>query len=245
MSQHRVVIGLPHTGLVHPEPMIAIDRASKRHETTGVPQRLSILCHNFNKLWCDALNARERDEITHFAMIHSDINTEEFWLDTLIDEMEDHGADVMSAVIPITGDEGLTSTGVGTFGSRNVRRLTMTEIHKLPVTFGIDDTTKHRDYQKFLAVNTGLWVCDIRKSWVDDFPGFKTETGIVRHGGKRAPYVYSEDWMFSEWLAANGCKVRATRKVKVSHLGGKAFDNFYPWGTMETDENFKRLDKHA
>ncbi len=243
MSTYRIVVALPHPGLVHPEPMIAMDRASSRHETVGVPQQNSILCHNFNILWCDALNARERDGITHFAMIHSDINTEENWLDTLIGELDDYGADVVSAVIPIKSEEGLTSTGIGTFGSKYVRRLTMTEIHKLPETFGVDDTTKHRDYQKFLAINTGLWVCDLRKDWVDDFPGFKTETGIVRHGGKCAPWVSSEDWMFSEWLAGNGCKVRATRKVKVSHLGGKAYDNFYPWGTMETDENFKRLEK--
>ncbi len=245
MSAYRVVIGLPHTGKVDPEPMIAIERASRRHETTGVPQRLSILCHNFNKLWCDALNARETDGITHFAMIHSDINTEENWLDTLIDEMEDYGSDIMSAVIPITGEEGLTSTGIGTFGSRYVRRLTLTEIHKLPETFGIDDTTKHRDYQKFLAVNAGLWVCDLRKDWVDDFPGFETKTGIVRSGGKCAPWVFSEDWIFSEWLAGNGCKVRATRKVKVSHLGGKAYDNFTVWGSWDHDKNFERLEKHA
>ncbi len=243
MSVYRIAIVLPHTGLVHPEAMMAVEHASRRHETFGIPQQNSILCHNFNILWCDVLNSRERDGTTHLAMVHSDLNTEEYWLDTEIDEMEDHGADVISAVIPIKGPEGLTSTGVGTFGSRYVRRLTLTEIHKLPVTFGINDTTKHPDYQKFLAVNTGLWVCDLRKDWVDDFPGFETKTGIVRSGGKCAPWVQSEDWLFSEWLAGNGCKVRATRKVKVSHLGGKAYDNFYPWGTWTSDKNFERLEK--
>ncbi len=242
MSPYRIIIVLPYRGTVYPESMMAIENSSRCHEITGLPRSLSILCHNFNKLWCEVLNSRETEGTTHFAMVHSDIQAEAFWLDTQLEEMDDFGCDVVSSVIPIADDRGLTSTGVGSFGSRNVRRLTMTEIEKLPATFGINDIEFCKP-SKFLAINTGLWVADIRRSWVEEFPGFNNPCGIYRERGKFMTWSWSEDWNFSEWLAGHGCKVMATRKARVGHIGKKSYNNVESWGEWETDRHFRELEK--
>jgi hypothetical protein len=69
---------------------------------------------DFNLLWIDALNLFEAGEISHFAMLHGDImpDPEQRWIDVLLEEMDLHGAELVSAHSPIKDDRGLTSSGI-------------------------------------------------------------------------------------------------------------------------------------
>ncbi len=49
--------------------------------------------------------------------------------------MDRVGADVIATVVPIKDNRGLTSTGLQDPDTLQIRRLTMTEVFRLPVTF--------------------------------------------------------------------------------------------------------------
>jgi hypothetical protein len=151
----------------------------------------------FNKLWCQALNERTQRGLTHFAMHHSDIQAEPGWLDILLEEQRKVGADVLSAVIPIKDQRGLTSTGLRDPVTGRIRRLTMREVMKLPVTFEAADTDAG---DQWLMVNTGLWVCDFTKPWVEEVC-FSILDAVVREEDRFVPKALSEDWNFSGWCA--------------------------------------------
>ncbi len=231
----NIFLAIPHNGLLRPGVITACSRASRNHQVATCDQAFGCLTHNFNCLWCDALNLRKEMGFTHFAMCHDDIRPYPFWLDTLADEMERLDADVVSSVIAIKDNRGVSSTGIGEYEKRKVCRLTMTEVYKLPETFQASDIDPHG----YLAINTGLWICDIRKPWVDDFPGFKVQNWIERNpeGGKQARF-WPEDWQFGEWLGQRDLRVFATRKVLATHIGGCEFGNSEPWGSWSTDEEF-------
>jgi hypothetical protein len=208
----------------------------------------SILDHCFNRCWTTALNIRKKG-ITHFAMIHDDICPQYGWLDMLLREMERLQADIVSAVVRIKCDLGTTSTAVESDDPWYPRRLTMKEIDKLPVTFGDDDVAGE------LLLNTGLWICDLRKPWVDN-PGpmtFQTLSRIVEKDaggrplldcngepvyldeGELEAQVRSEDWEFSREARRRGAKLFATKGIEVNHDGYKQFSNRELIG-WETDE---------
>lgn len=193
----------------------------------------SLLNHNFNRHWAEALNLRDDGQgATHFAMIHADVCPQEGWLDVLLGELTANDADVVSAVIPIKDDRGLTTTAVyDGVDPWNRRRFTLKEIHRLPATFGAEDVGEA------LLINTGLWVCDLRKPWCDDCC-FHSLERIVRKDGRYAAEVLSEDWAFGHFLNGYGAKVLATRKVQVLHEGGHRFPNTTPWGAWETDGDY-------
>src|SRR5438034_6910050 len=97
-----------------------MQHASREHRVAEATETNSLLAGNCNVHWCEALNLREQNELKWFAMLHSDVIPEAFWLDKLIAEAEKHQADMMSAVVPIKTDQGLTSTAIcrpgGPFG---------------------------------------------------------------------------------------------------------------------------------
>lgn len=194
--------------------------------------------------WTSALNSAHMGNITHFAMLHSDVQPCPGWIDLLIDELEARDADMISTVLPIKDGCGVTSCGVGDIDDpwRAYRRFTMREIVEFPETFGIEDTP-HPD--RYLLHNTGCWVADLRKPiWrlADDegclriyldFPvrGKINDKGIVIHERE------SEDWNFSRRMAACGARTFATRKVTAQHFGYFPFGNAAPWGSYrEGDE---------
>jgi hypothetical protein len=116
---------------------------------------------------------------------------ERFFLDKMVDLMEKTGADVLSAVIPIKSQEGMTSTAldepVGDMPLEwRVKRLTMREIfEKYPPTFTTDT----------LLVNTGLMLVDLQKPWVfDESLVFTIRDKILRYRGQRVPAIVPEDW---------------------------------------------------
>src|SRR5262245_33618283 len=81
--------------------------ASRVHQVEVCKQGASLLAMNCNILWCTALNYRQSKNLQWFAMLHSDIEPQDFWIDTLIEQAERHGADLMSAVVPLKDAKGL------------------------------------------------------------------------------------------------------------------------------------------
>lgn len=198
----------------------------------------SLLNHGFNQHWAQAINARDTLGATHFAMLHSDVCPEPGWLTTLLDELTALDADIVSAVIPIKDERGLTSTAVYQGNPWERRRLTLAEVAELPETFSADDAGGS------LMLNTGLWVCDLRKSWVDEWC-FNSLERIVTKNCRRVAEVVPEDWNLSHWLNERGGKLFATSKVSLTHQGSTGFTNGKPWGAWSTDEDFQPLEQEA
>ena len=207
---------------------IAHLRTASRDESVQVQPtfaQASLLPLSFNLLWSQALNARDGGEATHFAMLHDDVLPAAGWLDALLHELEWLEADVVSAVVPIKDGRGLTSTALESGDPWNPRRLTLREVFEREETFTEDG----------LLVNTGCWVCDLRRPWCERV-WFKQQDRLVKKDGKWWAETISEDWDFSRQVRALGGTLYATRKVQLDH-DRPEFTNKYPWGAWATDEN--------
>lgn len=195
-------------------------------------QGLSATTYNFNQLYAKALNSR-KDGITHFCMLHADITPENSFVDKLLELMEKHEADVMSAIVPIKDSRGLTSTALyesvkGSDPNFRPRRLTMHEVYNnYPPTFTDEK----------LLVNTGCMLVDIRKPWAEKVC-FKFFDNIIERNGTFVPVFTPEDWLFSKEARALGAKLFATREVKVTHYGNGHFSNTSAWGSLKVDGEF-------
>ena len=199
----------------------------------------SLLNHGFNQHWAQALNARDTLGATHYAMIHSDVCPEPGWLTVLLDELTALDADIVSAVIAIKDARALTSTAVYQNDPWERRRLTLADVSELPATFGADDAGGR------LLLNTGLWVCDLRKPWCDEWC-FSSQERIVTRNGRRVAQVISEDWNLSHWLNQRGGRLFATSKIRITHQGSHGFGNnpaaVDGWAT---DEDYRPLELEA
>ncbi len=227
-----VILGaLPHYGNIHPRCGAAFwSKATKVHQWMPTTGGGSLLAHVFNVLWLSALVVREQVKADYFAMLHGDVIPAGGWVDTLVEELEAHGADVVSAVLPIKDRRGATSVAIDDPADEwaPIRRLTIREAHRLPETFDAADCGYPGHA---LLVNTGCMLVNLRAPWVDDFPGFEIRDCIrTLPGGTRQAVCCPEDWNFSRWLHRHGCKVLATRKVKADHCGEYRFPNDSVWG---------------
>jgi hypothetical protein len=233
MSDYHIFLAVPNAGSIMPCALTGVAEATRKHKMSLCPMQFGDIPHNFNMMWCQALMQRRTDNITHFAMLHTDIKPSYAWLDTLLEEMDRVDADVMSTIIAIKDNRGLTTTGIRYPHVWGTRRFTMREIMRLPETFTIADTDEP---DGILAINTGCWVCRLPAAgWPDKFPGFQNEHKIEWRGGEPCPEFDSEDWLFSAWAATQELKVYATRKVKAFHAGGFMFGNDTAWGSWETE----------
>lgn len=232
----------------------------------GSPTRAmaSLLDWNFNKLWCMALNMRGKFNITHFAMLHADIQAEPGWLDKLVCEQQGLMADVVSTVVPFKRPPvGITSTGLGdpkaprenAGTSGDCRRLTLKEVYRLPETFcsadadALQDGTLGYEKGRVLLPNTGCWVCDFKKPWVDvknangrrvfKFSSYHDITEDTT--GQCHAETRGEDFNAGFLWHDLGAKVYATRKVKAVHWGDHGYSNWPDWGEWETDRSYKAL----
>jgi hypothetical protein len=228
----NVFIAVPHYQQLTPQALPGLILATQQHRYSINTEGGSLLALMFNKLWCKALNGR-REGVTHFAMHHADIAAAPGWVDTLLDEKERVGADVLSVVIPIKDMRGLTSTGWQDPQTRIITRWTMREVLRFPETFDAAGVGKP---DQWLMVNTGLWICDLRDPWVEevcfnivDATGYDTQ-------GQFYPRCIPEDWNFSGWCARRGLRVFATRKVPVGHHGNVEFRNDRAWGEWDQDQ---------
>lgn len=211
---------------------------------------------DFNHLWSRALNRFEAGEITHAAMLHSDISPQPGFVDILMDEMEELDLDMLSVACAMKDKRGVCNCGIGITSNRwgAWRRLTVREVLKLPPTFGLTDLAQ-RGFcgsdvsDKVLLHNTGCFLVDLRKpvfrqtdtngnliAWFD-FP-----TKIQRGpDGKWLNMRESEDWFFSRQLHSIGAKTKITRKVGLIHEGKQGFSNSEEWGEYESDNDTRSL----
>jgi hypothetical protein len=196
----------------------------------------SLLAANFNMLWVTALNMqRSGIPIKYFAMLHDDIGPQDWWLDTLIEEMESRDLDMLGVVSPIKDSLGLTSIAVAPSDGYTwaQQRLTMREVFALPETFTSEDVGRP------LLLNTGCWVCRFDPSWnTDVFFTINDRIVFDRRINSYVAQVESEDWFFSRLCHEKGLKIGATRKVAITHEGFAQFGNEFPWGEWEHDTAF-------
>lgn len=237
MTKPRVVLGMPRysdAASFGAVKALMFPTAGACEIVDTISPCTSLLDHCFNQIWCHALNRRDELGATHFAMIHADIAPTIGWLDVLAEELAATAADMLSVVVPIKDSCGLTSTALNTGDLWLPRRLTMSEVMKLPETFGAADAGHP------LLLNTGLWICDLRKPWVNDVCFDSMKRIVTTPDGRRHAQCVSEDWFFSDQLNQRGCRLFATRKVALVHHGGRHFVNDRSWGLWETDELYEK-----
>lgn len=228
--QPFVFLGQPGYGQLTAGAARAFWRASRLPDDAVYRQynEGSLLAANFNALWVSALNlARAGRAPDYFAMLHADVEPQDWWLDTLIDELEDKNLDVLSAVVPIKDSHGLTSTALSHPDGDPFRilcRLTMADVHRLPETFTSDDVGHP------LLLNTGLWVCRFDEAWTRKVRFTINDRIVTLPDGSYRAQCEPEDWYFSRLCHELGLKLGATRKVKLEHRGTAAFTNDRPWG---------------
>ena len=157
--------------------------ATREHRVYTAIADFSLVSLNCNRLWCQALNTREANGLQWFAMLHSDIAPEPWWLDKLISEAERCDADLISAVVPLKDGRGLTSTAIlmpgGPLGA--FYRLTLSQVlhPEFPVTFDIrmavdalaslpEEMRETELPNEALLVNTGCMAVRLDRPWADE-----------------------------------------------------------------------------
>jgi len=248
LSPH-IFLAVPHYNGLEAEALPSLIQASATAKVKIRADGCSLLAHNFNRLWCQALNERFEHGFTHFAMHHADQGADPGWLDVLLEEMDHRHADVISVIVPLKDGRGLTSTAIYDHESARIQRLTMREAMTLAPTFtktAIGESAaggsafgwpEAGSRKPALLVNTGLWLCRLDRPWVETFPGFQVCDGVrKRADGRWQANVFSEDWNASAWWDRHGVKVAATRKVRVRHIGKAAYGNQEAWGDWSTDK---------
>lgn len=233
-TDRNIVLGMPGYGHQTQRAGRALWRACRDMNRVWVAQECgSLLAHNFNKLWCVALNrANAGEPVDYFAMLHDDIGLADGWLDALIDELESNQLDILGVVSPIKDTRGLTSIALHREGDNWVpaARLSLHDVFELPPTFTSDDVGMP------LLLNTGCWVCKFDMSWatkvwftINDRVAFNKATNQYEALNE------SEDWFFSRLAHELKLKIGATRKLYVAHEGMMTYTNTRPWGTYYFD----------
>jgi hypothetical protein len=197
----------------------------------------SLLGSNFNALWCGALNrVHEGLPVKYFAMLHDDVGLEEFWLDTLIGELERAQLDVLCVALPIKDNRGLSSLALDNSDTWLPHcRLTMHDVLALPETF------TSADLPFPLLLNTGCWVCRFDIAWAR-LVHFEVNDRIVfnRAANKYMAQTEPEDWFFSRLCRELGLRLGATRKLQAIHTGDCRFPNYIAWGQPFDTESRER-----
>ncbi len=223
-----VFVGLPHSGSIAADSFDGLAKASLK----GVPYCIkkegsSALTRNFNALVLACRQMRD-PKPTHFAMHHSDIVAQEGWLDILLHELKAHDADVISTVMPIKDERGLTTSGAFNADFTKIKRFTMHELQALPWTFTAPAG-------RALAINTGLMLMRTDRPWFNDLV-FRFEDEITQRDGVDLVLCRSEDWLMSEFLAKAGAKVCLTRIPRCAHIGFRAWSNQGAYGEVKEEE---------
>lgn len=233
--------------------------ATREHEIVrGFPVIAggSLLNTNCNELLEQAWNNRQRHGIDWFCMLHSDIDADNGWVDTLIAEAEKHSADLISAISPIKNGEGISSTAISTEVAPHghAGRLTMRQVNhetfpetfdasmaadalaELPEPFGVPDLPR-----RGLWLNTACMAFRLDRPWrfktranpdgivFQTLNYFEEEGNCIRHR------AVSEDWLFAESIIQQGGRCFATTKVKLNHRGSHNYPNYSAWGSVPND----------
>lgn len=230
-------LGMPCTGEMTVGAAHGFHRCTRRknHHVQLLAVAGSLACMNFNRLWCWTLNAARKGRVDYFAMQHSDVEPQEYWLDPLVDELEARGLDVLGVVAPIKDPRGRTSIAVAHPSGDPWRiryRLTMDEVHRLPETFTSGDVGGP------LLINTGLWVCKFNPDWADKVFFTVNDRIMIDRDGDYVVQAEPEDWFVSRLFHELGLNVGCTRKVELWHRGGVAYGNATPWGNDRFDKEY-------
>jgi len=243
----RVFLGCPtHDGRMYAGCAKAFFQCpAQYHEVESGVSQNSLLTFNCNLLWSLALKLHATQRADWFAMLHSDVEPEPLWIDKLIMEAERHNADVMTTVIPIKDEQGLTSTAIGQATNfYQGFRLTMAQVRhpSFPATFdhelaaaALRSLPEHLRIDvprpSILLGNTGCMVCKLGGRWCDPrqehFDESTTFQSVDNHW---KPWALSEDWNFTARAGQQGAKVMATTSLKVLHHGGAVYPNDKVWG---------------
>jgi len=181
-------------------------------------------------------------------MLHGDVFPAAGWIDTLIDEAERLGADMVSAVAPLKNDSGYTSTALATSPvpelNRECLRLTQSQVlhKKFPESFdvnmaadaleGLPEPCRPQCDPPRIALlcNTGCFVVRLDRDWDWTKTCFSMVDGLEVVNGQYQTKLFSEDWMLSLKVAQAGGRVFATRKVQLVHRGDKEYHSNEIWG---------------
>ncbi len=234
MQEPLIFLGIPTRGQVSFDTMAATHRMGRTKVHCLRGRACSILTYGFNQLWVEALNERKAG-LTHFVMMHDDIcPISDGWLDTLLAEHEECGADITHVVCPIKDSRGSTSTAFMDPSTRFMRRLVMKEAcGGIPKTFDAQMAGYPAGY--VILPNTGLWICDFTKPWVEEIC-FTIRDRINKNAdGTFTAQCFSEDWHFGTQALKLGLKVFGTTGVKIVHKGPFDWPNFEPWGEWKSD----------
>ncbi len=196
----------------------------------------SSLPSSFNDAWCQCLNDRSTKGFTHFAMIHDDVCPDLPWLDVMLDELTRLNANVLSAVIPIKDERGLTTTALD---SNNptirsnwyTKRFTLTECYSL-----VTDSFTSPD----ILLNTGLFVVKL-DSWCAKTHFQQLHRIVQDPGGTLYEQRLTEDWDWSRQCRSLGVTLYATLKVPLYHERPE-YHNRCPWGD-DTDTDYESIIK--
>lgn len=247
-SSPNIVLGMPGYGKQTAAAGRGFWRACRDPQSVwNYYQAGSLLASNFNQLWCFALNLVHSGtgDVKYFAMLHDDIGPEDFWLDTMIEELEANDLDVLGAAVPIKDNRGMTSMALHRDGDNwmPLARLSMHDLYELPETFTSEDIGHP------LLLNTGCWVAKWNQEWARQVH-FEINDRIVfnRAANKYQAQTEPEDWCFSRQLHEIGApgsptdgmrplRIGATRKINLMHNGDMDFTNSRPWGQWKYDEN--------
>lgn len=249
-NRHRIYLAVPGVNFCW-GTVTGVINSTRKHEAAPFNHGLGFSgVVDFNKCWVDALNMYEAGEVTHFAMLHGDLepDPEQYWLDELLDIMDEKDAHLVSAHAPIKDERGVTSSGIcdptnpwGAF-----RRFTQRELLlEMPRVF---DHQAAGYPDKPLLHNTGCWVCDLRKPiWHETNPDgtlrflFEFPQRAIRgEDGRWMPEQESEDWLLSRYLWENGIRnTWITSQIRLTHIGQLKWRNWTTdWGTFKDgDEN--------
>lgn len=248
----NVFVGCPtYSNMLHVGTAQAIwGSGSRRHAVYSATNGKSLLSSNCNTLYAMCLNQLVELGLDWFAMIHADIEPAPWWIDTLIDEAEEHGADFISAVVAIKDTRGITSTAISDGTLPVFGRLTMRQIHtsKFPKTFdaamaiaALDDLDIDASHCDRLLANTGCMLLRLA-TMHDKELAFRNEDGIrMMADGKYQPWDFSEDWLFTEDIHLKGGKVMCTTKLNVIHHGNARFGADKAWGSVQNDCEIREL----
>lgn len=235
----KLYIAVPHRdGWVHWGTSAACLHGPSKVGRTVDPYGSSVLTQTFNRLLSNALNARDREGYTHFVMLHNDVVPKPGFYEVLLREMTAHKLDVVSALVPLKDERGLTSTAVDTPGNPwGNRRLTMSEAMELPETFSAEDVP-FRQPDSCLLLNSGCWIMPLDEPWTRGLH-FRQQDRIVwgRCNQEWIAQSISEDWDFSRQLWSRGVRMGCTRAVELFHQIPQ-YTNQKAWGTWIQDEDF-------
>lgn len=231
-ARPRVIVALPNRpgDSVSGKTVASLNSTGTDHKLLWVHGRsMSLLNYNFNIAWTDALN--RRGEFDYFVMLHADVAPEPGWIDKLIAEYERVGADVLSCVIAIKDEDGLSSTGIMNWNDRVMRKISIAQALQLPKTF--DAQTVGADV---LLLNTGCWICRMDQPWVEK-ACFRSFDWTYQDGnGEWKAGCIGEDYLWSVDLARLGVKTFATTAVKILHAGTFDYPNHVAWGDPDARE---------